>query len=279
MDGTGQVIDLMSRPHISGPLMQLLPQTQLFFNLVFSALILRERFTFWQLWSVMVLLGGVAMTLMPSLEGGLESVNFFIIPASLFSCPNSISFVLKDLLFRQKRDLDVFVVNSHTGLFQLILQPVFVPLTFLINPQQLRGQQIGTYLLGALHCFTGTTPEWHESLKCHSNPWPYLIYIVFNITLNVTVLALVKEVSVVVTFLVLAMVLPLSVMGFYLDWPLLQAATFSPWHVAGLIVILSALVLYRGATYVHKRYALSCCSPRLPCWERITYKRVPQEIN
>jgi hypothetical protein len=52
---------------------------------------------------------------------------------SISPLPNAISFVLKELLFSEEKNLDVFIVNSHSSLFQLVLQPVFLPLAFLLQ--------------------------------------------------------------------------------------------------------------------------------------------------
>jgi len=275
LDGLGQLFDLLTRPHVSGPLIQLLPQGSLFYNMIVSTLILRDRFTFWQLWSVLVLIAGVIVTLTPQIGGNFGGEVIYIIIIIIYPVFSSISFVLKELLFRKKPDLDVFIVNSHNSLFQFLLQPLFIPITFLINPHQTAGQSLPVYLQGAFDCFGGITPTWApQGADCSPDPWPYIIYIAINIVFNISILTFVKEASVVVTFLVIRALLPLSVIAFYINWPLLKATPFSPWHIGGLVVIMAALGLYRISSYYKTKHKLYCLSVDLPCIEkdRFLYK-------
>jgi hypothetical protein len=275
LDGMGQLFDLLTRPHVSGPLIQLLPQGSLFYNMIVSTIILKDRFTYWQLWSVLFLIGGVILTLTPQIAGSFGGEVIYIIIIIIYPVFSSISFVLKELLFRKKSDLDVFIVNSHNSLFQFLLQPLFIPITFLINPHQTAGKPLTVYLQGAFDCFGGITPTWAPpGADCSPDPWPYIIYIIINIVFNISILTFVKEASVVVTFLVIRALLPLSVISFYINWPLLQATPFSPWHIAGLVVIMTALVFYRISSYYKTKHKLNCCSLDLPCIEkdRFLYK-------
>jgi len=275
LDGLGQLFDLLTRPHVSGVLIQLLPQGSLFFNMIVSTIILKDRFTYWQLWAVLLLIGGVVVTLTPQIGLNFGGEALYIIIVIVYPVFASVSFVLKELLFRKRTDLDVFIVNSHNSLFQFLLQPLFIPITFLINPHQTSGQSLSVYIKGAFQCFIGQTPDWLKvSNQCQPDPWPYIIYICINIVFNISILTFVKEASVVVTFLVIRALLPLSVIAFYVDWPLLQATPFSPWHIGGLCIILSALALYRVSTYYKTKHKLNCCSLDLPCIEkdRFLYK-------
>jgi len=222
---------------------------------------------------VIYLIGGVILTLTPQIAGKFGGEPIFIILVIIYPVFSSISFVLKELLFRKKKDLDIFIVNSHNSLFQFLLQPLFIPLTFLLNPHQTGGQPLTVYLTGAFQCFVGITPKWLPAGRdCSPDPWPYLIYISFNLIFNISILTFVKEASVVITFLVMRALLPLSVICFYVNWPLLQATPFSPWHLAGLAVILSALGCYRIASYYKTKHKLSCCALDLPCIEKEHHK-------
>lgn len=53
--------------------------------------------------------------------------------------PSAISSVLKEKLFTDYSGLDPIIVNSHSSLFQFILQPAIVPLVVLVNPKTLGG--------------------------------------------------------------------------------------------------------------------------------------------
>lgn len=57
----------------------------------------------------------------------------------LSPAPQALSFVIKEKLFREYPNFDLFVMNSHSSLFQFLLQPLFVPIAFFIIPQLSEG--------------------------------------------------------------------------------------------------------------------------------------------
>jgi drug/metabolite transporter (DMT)-like permease len=59
-----------------GDLTVLLPQTSLFFLVVVSMLLLGARYSFWQLWSVLLILCGVFVTLLPTFKGQFDGTDF-----------------------------------------------------------------------------------------------------------------------------------------------------------------------------------------------------------
>jgi hypothetical protein len=53
-------------------------------------------------------------------------------------------FRLKELVFKNKKGLDVFIVNSHGSLFQLLWWPVMIPITLIFN--QTKGVPLWDYV-------------------------------------------------------------------------------------------------------------------------------------
>jgi len=183
---------------------------------------------------------------------------------AISTLPNAISFTLKELVFMKKKDLDIFVVNSHTSLFQLVLWPIFVPLTLLFK--QTGSQPLLIYVKHGFECFVGMTPDDHSTQDCSSYPWPYVIYISINLLFNIVLLVLLKRASALLGFMAIKAILPLSVLLFYFKWPLIGPTSLNLFVVGGLIVILFGLGLFRYTTITKKRYPTEsyCCSPWLP---------------
>lgn len=113
------------------------------------------------------------------------------------------------MMFQEHPNLDVFVVSSYASLFQLLLQPVFLPLTLLFN--QTGGLPFLDYIRDGFmydhlfftasnsfslfsRCFVGKTPAVSHN-NCTPDPYPYLIYIGINICYNVLLLLITKNAS------------------------------------------------------------------------------------
>eukprot|EP01124_Arcella_intermedia_P023635 TRINITY_DN3794_c0_g1_i1.p1 TRINITY_DN3794_c0_g1~~TRINITY_DN3794_c0_g1_i1.p1 ORF type:complete len:414 (-),score=41.47 TRINITY_DN3794_c0_g1_i1:64-1131(-) len=267
LDGLGQILDLTSRPHLSGPLVSLLPQSGLVFSVLVSYGILRDKYSYWQLWCVLVVLFGVVLTVIPSFQGASStdaSQIKFMFLAAMQPLPSAFSTLLKDYMFRKKEGLDPFIVNSHNSFFQFLLQPPLAAISIALNPAQLKGQEIWPYFKSGFDCWAGITPEWVRPVDCSPQPWTYLAYIFFNLLLNISYLYFLKEASIVIAYLVNRLILPLSVISFFIPWPLIGATTFSPWSIGGLVVILFGTILFRYLAYYQKQEKLGCCTLHFP---------------
>lgn len=308
LDGIGTLMGLIAKPHITGDMAVLIPQTSLLFIVIVSMTILGTKYTLWQLWSVLVVLFGVILSIYPKLSGaGVDSKNLiYIFIMALAPLSSSFSFVIKEKLFTDfkrlhRTSLDVFIVNSHGSLFQLLLQPAIIPLAFLINPNLLAvfksepdiHVNFSTYLYVAFSCFGGinrnssilnTTLADMSSLHavadvgsslaatsragdCSPMPYPYLIYIAINLTMNISFLFFVRHTTALMSFMTTKATIPLSICLFYLNWPpweadnpIISANTFSWFTISGLVVILFALMTYRMTTMDQQTYKQSCCS-------------------
>eukprot|EP01130_Rhizamoeba_saxonica_P016187 TRINITY_DN7435_c0_g1_i1.p1 TRINITY_DN7435_c0_g1~~TRINITY_DN7435_c0_g1_i1.p1 ORF type:complete len:416 (-),score=33.97 TRINITY_DN7435_c0_g1_i1:16-1263(-) len=264
MDGLGNVTGLIATPHISGPMQSLMSQSILIFSILSCLIILRTKYTYWQVWGAFLVLCGATVSLIPTLMGdsGQTDLGFALLMAAS-TLPNAISFTLKELVFDLREDdgLDVFIVNTHASLFQLLLQPIFLPLSVLLGVTGT--QSLPNYISNGFSCFVGITPI-VSTLPCEYNPYPYLVYICVNLTFNILLLFLVKKASSLLSFMAIKAILPISVVLFYFKLPLLEPTKFSPYTIAGLIIILTGLVLYRITTIIKMKYNLTCCSVYLP---------------
>jgi len=80
-------------------------------------------------------------------------------------------------------------------------------------------------------------------------PYPYLVYIAFNLSFNIALLYLLKRASALQGFMAVKAILPVSVFLFLVDWPLIGHSALTLENTVSLIIILTGLVLYRWATF------------------------------
>jgi len=88
--------------------------------------------------------------------------------------------------------------------------------------------------------------------------------------MNISYLFFIRNASTMMTFMVTKATIPVSICLFYLNWapwnfhdPLLPANVFSWYTIAGLIIIIFALVVYRLSTNDQKDHNLGCMSVRM----------------
>uniref|UniRef100_A0A6B2L801 EamA domain-containing protein n=1 Tax=Arcella intermedia TaxID=1963864 RepID=A0A6B2L801_9EUKA len=280
LDGLNNILVLISSAYLPGALIALLNQTNVLFSMIAALLLLRSRFTFWEVWSVGLLFAGIAATLMPefndlhSLHSGLIHYSIMM---GLSTLPQAVSVTLKEKLLRPQnpttKGIDLFVVNSHTSFFQMLLIPLFIPLT--IPFDQTNGKPLDEYIRNGLRCFAGYTPPPNafsssvdpDISHCDLDPYPYIVYISINLIYNVLILILIKVASGVLCFMTLQAVLPLSVVLFYIHWPFIEVTPFSGWTVSGLVVGMVALGLFQFFSVEKKKHRLSCLSCSLPAFD------------
>jgi hypothetical protein len=265
MDGLGNILGIIPTPYISGPMISLMSQTIVLFSMIAALIMLGTRYTYWQTWSVLVVVMGALVAIIPDITGHSKthsSLGYSILMA-VSTIPSAISFTLKELVFKNKKGLDVFIVNSHGSLFQLLWWPVMIPITLIFN--QTKGVPLWDYVRDGFRCFFGMTPEGATS-DCTPNPWPYLIYMVINLLFNITLLVLLKKASALQSFMALKAILPISVFLFYFDWPLIGSDNINQFTIYGLIVVMAGLIAYRYTTFVKEKNQKqsSCFSVYLP---------------
>mmetsp|Transcript_35993 Transcript_35993/g.90303 ORF Transcript_35993/g.90303 Transcript_35993/m.90303 type:complete len:389 (+) Transcript_35993:2-1168(+) len=257
MDGLGNILGLMATPYISGPLTSLTSQAIVVFSMLSAVILLRTKYTLWQCLAALIVLAGAIICLIPDLTnlGGNDNTGepatkqlLYSILMAVSTAPNAISFTLKEFVFDVKNDLDVFVVNSHSSMWGLILWPIFVPLTLLFD--QTNGQNLWKYLGNAFMCFTSHTPDDGQPhhTSCSVDPWPWVIYMCVNLVFNISLLVLLKISSALQGFMAIKAILPISVLLFYINWPLIGSTDINFWILIGLAVVLTGLILFRLTT-------------------------------
>jgi len=178
----------------------------------------------------------------------------YYILVAVSTLPNTVSFALKEKMFRKERNLDLFVVNSASSLFQLLWWPLMIPLTVVLH--QTGNTPLLTFVHDGFECLSGKTPTvsgTHMELDCTPNPYPYLVYIGVNLVFNIFVLLLIKRASALQSFMSMNGILPASVFLFLHKWPLLGRTNIDIYMIMSLTVVMIGLVLYRIATVMKDR--------------------------
>jgi len=151
--------------------------------------------------------------------------------------------------------MDIFVVNSMDSLFQLIFTLLFLPLVMVPGFGAVSFSDFPDYVNNGAHCLIGTSLSPESS--CSGMPWATMVYVCVNLSWNISILLLVKKGGAVLTFIALAVSLPIANLAFILDWPLLEGSGFhipqGPLDLVALFVVLSGLIIYRVFSILQKK--------------------------
>jgi len=240
MDATGQILGIYAARDISGYLITLLPQGIIPMTMITCIILLGTRYNLGQVIGASVLISGIAIMLIPDFIHRTSSgAWYWALIYFISSLPNAISFTLKEMVFAQYPGdkMDIFVVNSFDSIWQLVFTVGFLPF---LGLGVVKFDDMGDYIHDGFKCLVGM-PH-HE---CDGMPWPTVIYISVNLTWNICILLLVKYGGAVLTFIALAVILPLSNLLFMVDWPLIHSEAFNKYNIGSLVVVLLGLFIYR----------------------------------
>jgi hypothetical protein len=169
----------------------------------------------------------------------------------------------KDAVPLKEDTLHIFIVNSHTSLFQLPLTLLLVPLAYVTG--QTKGEDVFTYLHEGFGCLAGVLDE--NPLCAYAGQYTVL-YVVCNICWNCVILLNVKFNGALSTFVALKAISPCSAVLFALvDWPLLHTTSLRPvtWFV--FLIMMPFIIFYVWASNNHRKReeedpaSATCCWP------------------
>jgi len=175
---------------------------------------------------------------------------FGIIVFFLSVTPTAFSGVYKEIAFKGGEDLDIYYVNAWVALFQFIIGMLFLPVTAIPGFGGLTFPEIPPNLENGARCLflaensvtTGEHPD-----DCH---WAWVMtlgYVVANVFYNIVILLMLKYGSAALLYVASAVILPLANISFTLKFIMGdKAQELSPYDIAGLVIILVGLVIYRS---------------------------------
>jgi hypothetical protein len=279
-DTIGDVLGMICTPYVSGPVHSLLSNCTVIFIALLSLCVLAKRYSLLQVSSLLGVFAAVILGILPSFykkSSTAEETNVFFAIVLGGSCFfNAVAFLIKELLFTRYREwvdnqdiddrggLHVFVVNTHSVIFQLPFTLLLIPLNVLFG--QTHGEGIWTYLHEALKCvFASSCAE--ESVRPDLAGPTVLVYVIFNILWNIAILLSVKYTGALATFVALKAVFPTSTILFaVIDWPLLGKTSLSPLVWASVGLILPAIGVYQWASTQQNQRAAKRPSQATCCW-------------
>lgn len=282
MDATGNLMGFVAQAHLPQVLYQLFLQNLVLFSVFLSMIILGSRYSIYHVVGLFFTIFSGVIGLIPDLQGTFEFKWGTV--AALSTLPTAISYVCKERLFHLYEEkytqeeagasLDVFVVNTHVAIVQLIVTPLLAPLNVLIG--ETNGAPFGEYLHDGYRCLVfGSNPKhlYHENtLKCQYALRTYFVYILCNMAFNVSLVALTKYGSSVQSWLVVRLLLPTTlILLLWHGWPLLSASDrgINMFVVSGAVLAFAGATIFRYSTlYIERlqreyqiRNQISCLWP------------------
>ncbi|XP_078437293.1 CRT (chloroquine-resistance transporter)-like transporter 2 [Wolffia australiana] len=248
LEAIGVAVGMSAGAMLPGPVIPILTQAFLVWQLVFSSIILRRNYSFNQILGCLLVAGGVIIALSSGLSGGqlLSKEGLFwpllMIASTAFQAAASIikEFIFLDAAKRlQGKPLDIFVVNSFGSAFQALF--VFLLLPFLSNLKGIPFAELPGYMSRGAGCFLNSGSE----IGCEGAPLLPLVYMLVNMSFNISLLSLVKISSAVVSSLSVTLSVPIAIYIFTLPLPLIpRGSSLDAFFLIGTGVLVLGLMIY-----------------------------------
>lgn len=282
-DALGDVIGMVCTPSVTGPVHSLLSNFTSVFIAFLSICMLDKRYSLLQCSALAGVAVAVIIGTIPAFQSSTSSsaTNPFYAVVLGGSCIfNALAFVVKEMLFRSyepwanargledHKGLSIFVVNSHEALFQLPFTLLVVPVNEALG--QTKGEGIFQYLQEAFHCVFAGTSDACGAKAVHGELAGVciVVYVVFNILWNLSILLSVKNTGALTTFVALKVIFPVSAILFaYVSWPLLGTTTMNILTWVSVVLLLPAVAAFQFGSFVQDQRqkidpaAATCCWP------------------
>ncbi|CAJ1974054.1 unnamed protein product [Sphenostylis stenocarpa] len=249
LEALGLIAGMSAGALLPGPVIPILNQTFLVWQLMFSTLLLRRRYTINQLVGCLLVAVGVVVAIASGSNTGqmLSDVQFFWPALMIISCAfQAWASVIKEYIFidsatrLKHKSLDIFVVNSFGSGFQALF--VFLSLPLLSKLRGIPFAELPSYFKSGAGCFLNLGAG---KPNCEGAPLLPLLYIITNLAFNISLLNAVKTSSAVVASLLVMLSVPISVYILSLPLPYLPEGTsLSPFFLLGCAILLCGLLLY-----------------------------------
>ncbi|CAN8325776.1 unnamed protein product [Cochlearia groenlandica] len=260
LEALGVATGMSAAAMLPGPVIPLLNQTFLVWQLLFAFLILGKRFLLKQIAGCLLVAVGVVVAVSSGsgADHTLSGIGLLwpavMVASAAFQAGASIikEFVFNDAAKRlEGKSLDIFVVNSFGSGFQALF--VFLLLPFLSNLKGIPFTNLLSYLKDGAGCFLNIRSK---ISGCDGAPILPLLYIATNLAFNISLLHLVKISSAIVSSLAVMLSVPLSVYVMSKPLPYLPGGTsLSSNFMMGSFVLVLGLVLYNIPTTLAKQHS------------------------
>lgn len=259
LEALGLASGMTAAAVLPGASIPILVQTFLVWQLIFSIIFLKKRYSFYQILGCGLVLGGVILALTSTSSGlafspdqaGILWPLVMIMSASLQAGASIIKeFVFRDASERlQSKSVDIFVVNSFGSGFQSLF--VFLLLPFLSRVRGIPFSQLPGYVKDGAGCLFNIGSY---NTDCNNATLVTFGYIAMNLAFNISLLSLVKNSSAVVASLCTTLAVPLSIFMFTLPLPYVGAPASLPLQfLLGIAVLISGLAFYNFADRISEK--------------------------
>jgi len=234
-------------------------------TMIGSFIFLKERYSLIQIGGSLLIVGGVTLSLLPSMtsSGGDSGQNipffnmFFLCQAIPFAASN----VYKDIAFKSV-DMDVWylqfwdvVYQSLIGTFLFWVNPLLPAPANIAWKEMPKAMRDGAICLSGRNVIT-THCNYDPSHPCDAcyHAWLILgIYMFVNVIYNIFILLVIKHGSATVLSIAQTIRLPLTSIAFSQQWIMgNQVEPFSRFSLYGLFIILSGLTAYRAGSLMKR---------------------------
>ncbi|KAF3334132.1 crt 3-like protein [Carex littledalei] len=249
LEALGVASGMASAAVLPGPAIPILNQSFLVWQLVFSVLILRRKYSGNQILGCLLVTAGVILAVASgSNEGQFMSQVDPLWPALMIASTafHSVASILKEFVFidgakqLKGKPPDIFVVNSFGSGFQALF--VFLLLPFLSNLRGIPFAELPIYLKSGAACFLNFGGD---LLDCQGAPLLPLLFITTNMAFNISLLNLVKMTSALVASLASTLAVPISIYVLSLPLPYMQHGTnLNISFIIGSAILVLGLTLY-----------------------------------
>ncbi|KAL7127676.1 hypothetical protein ABFS83_14G267900 [Erythranthe nasuta] len=255
---------------LPGPAIPLLYQTFLVWQLVFSSILLKRRYSLNQILGCFLVAAGVVVAVTSGANSGgmFSGVGVWwpmlMIASSAFQAGASIvkESVFVDAATRLKgKSLDIFVVTSFGSGFQALF--IFLLLPVMANMKGMLLSDLPSYFTSGAACFLNIGTS--TITGCDGAPLLPLLYLISNILFNISVLNLLKVSNAIVASLAARAAVPISIYVLSLPLPYLpKGVSLSPFFHLGSAILVVGLILYNTPWPRKPESAISPKSEPLP---------------
>eukprot|EP00963_Diacronema_lutheri_P011990 scaffold1554_cov332-Pavlova_lutheri.AAC.3 len=260
-EAVGLTLGLLGASGLPGAVLPVFSQLILIWQLILSYTVLGRKYPFAQLVGIAMVAIGVATAAIPgdsSVTLNVSSCATYLIVYILSLGFPSVATIFKEKVFKDAkaalgRDLDIFVVNTYSSVFQGIGVLLFLPVISRLQGVSFRN--IPSYMSEGFYCFIGQGSAY--GMDSTGAPFFPLLYMGMNLVFNISVLRLLRSTSSVISSMVLSTTIPLTILAFMVQLPLLPAPRpVGPMFWPGVGILFLGLGIYnfhKGASSKEKQ--------------------------
>lgn len=256
------ILIIFSNPHVSGVLQSILAQAVIPFTLILSIVWLRTRYVWYQYIGAITVVGGVAVSLVPTFEptsNKSSSTSYFetsdsdtdaIIWSALFALgqiPQALCGIYQEKVFvNAPFKVNVVYMLAWASLSQFLVLACFFPVNFVPWFGSLAVTDVLPYLRNSTECLLHTDAAQQQC----SQALPDIVFCILSmLTCNLVQALLVKYSSAVLSVFVITLVTPVSAFAFTLRFLMgNDVETVDPLEIVALGILMVGIFTYRGKT-------------------------------